>query len=89
MVPAQTKLAASSVLPVPVYFATAGYGHSGRVCSAPPVNVRLAVMRSGAMPCSTQSTTDCSRFCGCGPLPPLQWPTAGAMKWRKNCWVCA
>lgn len=28
---AQTKFAASSVLPTPLYFAKAGYGHSGRV----------------------------------------------------------
>ena len=29
----QTKLPASSVLPVPVHFATCGYGHKGRVMS--------------------------------------------------------
>jgi hypothetical protein len=30
---AQTKLAASSMLPAPLYLATSGYGHSGRVRS--------------------------------------------------------
>src|SRR5450631_38238 len=49
----QIKFAASSVLPVPLYLATCGYGHSGRVRSIfPPVECDARIS-AGALPCST------------------------------------
>src|SRR5439155_17008353 len=44
----QTKRAASSVLPLPEWTATCGYGQSGRVRSILPLVTRDATMRSGA-----------------------------------------
>ena len=48
------KLAASSVLPLPLYFATCGYWHSGRV-RVVFWSRRTAGSVSGALPSSTQA----------------------------------
>src|SRR5438270_471114 len=51
---AHVKLSASSVDPDPLYFATSGYAHSGRVRTTFPPTTRLAFTASGAVPFSTQ-----------------------------------
>src|SRR6188474_1025205 len=69
----QEKLSAESTLPVPLYRATCGYGHSGRVRvadhvagtsaltpAALPAPRALAVTLAGATPCSTQATSGVS-----------------------------
>ena len=45
---AQRKLSARSMLPLPAYCATCGYGHNGIVRSIPVSEVCNAVMRAGA-----------------------------------------
>src|SRR6267143_6534395 len=60
----QTKLAASSVLPVPVQRANAGYGHRGRVCVTRPALVLAARSWLGAFACSTQLTSASNNPCG-------------------------
>src|SRR5882757_524358 len=47
---AQRKLSARSMLPLPAYCATCGYGHNGIVRSIPVSEVCNAVMRAGARP---------------------------------------
>ncbi len=44
----QVKLAASSILPEPLYLATCGYGHNGRVRTVFPLRTRAAGIQSGA-----------------------------------------
>ena len=46
----QVKFAASFVSPLPLYTATAGYGHKGRVRSAVPCATCEAGICSGAWP---------------------------------------
>jgi len=70
----QTKLAASSVLPAPLYFATSGYGHSGRVL-APP----RATTSWGAVFCSTQRSRGAAMSKLLGPDPPPQCCIPGTM----------
>jgi hypothetical protein len=53
----QVKLAALSMLPVPLYLATRGYGQSGRVRSTLPSVLWEATMRSGALPSSTHRSS--------------------------------
>src|SRR6185295_15203384 len=78
------KFAASSVLPDPLYFATSGYGHSGRVRSVFPCTVREARMDAGAVPFSTHSISGVSELNELGPTPPPQWNTPGAMNRRAK-----
>src|SRR5262245_51943360 len=52
-----TKLSASFVLPTPLYRATWGYGHSGRVMSTRPPLTREARIWSGAVPASRQRSS--------------------------------
>src|SRR5260221_10352751 len=52
----------SSVLPEPIYFATCDQEQSGRVCTTPLFGSPLvlyfvAMIRSGAIPCSTQASS--------------------------------
>src|SRR5947207_10084902 len=56
---AHMKFAWSSVLPVPLYFATCGYGHKGRVIGVkPPLpGLRDATIRAGAVPASRQRSS--------------------------------
>jgi hypothetical protein len=80
----QVKLAASLVLPVPVYRATCGNGHRGRDISAapPPPAERVAMMRSGAAPDSLHVSRAPRKSAWLGPTPPPQWPTPGIRKRR-------
>src|SRR5256885_9731962 len=78
----QTKFAASSVLPLPVYVATCGYGHSGRVRSTLPLVTRDATIRSGALPCSTHCSSAATVSNWLGPSPPPQCPMPGTMTRR-------
>src|SRR5579862_1517617 len=53
-----TKFAASSVLPLPLYFATVGYGHSTRErVIVPAWSRRAAGKLTGALPSSTHETS--------------------------------
>src|SRR5215471_7389416 len=66
---AQTKFAASFVSPLPLYFATCGYGHSGRVNFTPFVGLSsayfVATIDEGAIPFSThRSRASCILRCG-------------------------
>src|SRR5262245_4802909 len=80
-----TKLAASSVLPVPLYFATSGYWHSGRERVTVPVwSRRFAVSVAGALPSSTHARSASNCPVGAGPAPPPQCPTPGAKNSRIN-----
>src|SRR5262245_53809250 len=79
---AQTKFAASSMLPVPLYFATCGYGQSGRVRSTLPAVACDAMIWSGALPCSTHRSSGPTLSNTFGPSPPPQWPMPGAMNSR-------
>src|SRR5207344_1885035 len=47
---AQRKFSAWSMLPLPTYVATCGYGHSGLVRSTPAADMCIAVMWAGARP---------------------------------------
>ena len=76
------KFAASSMLPEPLYCATCGYGHSGRVRSTLPAVLCDAMMLSGALPCSTQRSSGPILSNVLGPSPPLQCAIPGAMKRR-------
>jgi hypothetical protein len=44
----QVKLAASSMLPLPSYLATSGYGHKGRVRTVFPSTTFAATICAGA-----------------------------------------
>src|SRR5580658_9675277 len=64
----QTKFAASSVLPLPLYCAVCGYGHNGRVRATPlagfaPVLYLVAIISCGAVPCSTQRSSAAAKSC--------------------------
>src|SRR5438128_10813945 len=64
----QTKLAASSVLPLPLYEAVCGYGHSGRVRNTPlagltPLLNFVAMISFGAAPSSTQRSRAAAISC--------------------------
>jgi hypothetical protein len=49
-----TKFSASSVLPLPLYLATCGYGNNGRVRVTLPLRSRCSAMSlSGGVPSST------------------------------------
>ena len=77
-----TKFAASSVLPLPLYTATCGYGHSGRVRSTTPSFTRDARIISGALPFSTHYSIAVSISKWSVPSLPLQWPMPGTMNRR-------
>src|SRR5215207_11336032 len=79
-----SKLAASSVLPVPRYMATCGYGHSGRVRTTFPFETRDAVMLFGATPLTTHASSAVRGSNVSGPGPPRQCSTPGAMNSRTN-----
>ena len=72
-----TKLRSSSVLPLPLYTAFCGYGHSGRLRVTAPFASLRAITRSGALPCSTQSTIALFQSAASGPAPPPQCRTPG------------
>src|SRR6266481_4007798 len=70
------KFAAMLVLPLPVYFATLGNTHSGRVIwTAGGVSLTnlVATIVCGATPLSTQLTSGVSASNVLGPGPPEQW----------------
>src|SRR5436309_16127196 len=67
----QTKLLASSVLPLPWYVATCGEGHSGRVRTTFPYSTRDAITSDGGRPCSTQRRMTPSISKVSVPGPPL------------------
>ena len=69
---AHVKFAASSMLPVPLYVATWGYGQSGRVRTTFSSSWRIAMIRSGAFPRSTQSMSGVIVSARSGPTPPAQ-----------------
>ena len=65
-----TKFTASSVLPLPLYFATCGYGNSGRVRITFPLGSRFSAMSlSGAGPSSTQRRMASLNPVGGAPAP--------------------
>src|SRR5205807_3657781 len=66
---AHVKLAASSMLPASLYFATCGYGQSGRVRTTFPSTMRDAMMVEGAVPFSTHSTSGVNASNVLGPKP--------------------
>lgn len=78
------KLAASSMLPEPLYLAVCGYGQSGRVRTALPWTRRAAGIRSGAAPHSTHCSAAVSISNVLAPTPPPQWNMPGTMKRRKK-----
>src|SRR6266478_2050327 len=78
----QTKFAASSMLPVPLYLATCGYGHRGRVRSTLPSILCDAINWSGALPCSTHCSSALTLSNTLGPSPPPQWPIPGSRNSR-------
>src|SRR5689334_8103416 len=78
----QVKFAASSVLPDPLYAATCGYGHSGRVRTVAPFTTFEARMRSGALPAETHWSSALTMSKVSGPSPPAQWPMPGTMNSR-------
>ena len=75
----QTKLLASSVLPLPWYVATCGYGHSGRVRTTLPCSTRDAITSFGAWPRSTQRRMTPSMSKVSVPGPPLHSIIPGTM----------
>src|SRR5580704_15123972 len=76
------KFSAASMLPVPLYFATCGYGHNGRVRSTFPLALCVATMLSGAAPVETHMSTTFTLSKVFGPSPPPQWPIPGSIKRR-------
>lgn len=56
-----------------------------RVRSTWPPDLCAAMTRSGALPCSTDSSIAVSMSNAFGPSPPLQRPTPGAAKSRTDC----
>src|SRR5258707_8051244 len=78
----QTKLAASSVLPVPLYVATAGYAHNGRVRTTLPSAILDAGISDGAAFLCTHASTAATISNVLVPSPPPQWPIPGIMNSR-------
>ncbi len=78
----QAKLAASSMLPDPLYFATSGYGQSGRVRTTVPSTTRDPTIDRGATLFSTHSTSGVNASNVLAPTPPLQWNMPGTMNSR-------
>ena len=70
------------MLPEPLYLATSGYGHSGRVRTALPSTSREAEIDRGAMPFSTHSTSGVNASNVLTPTPPPQWNMPGTMNSR-------
>ena len=65
-----TKFSASSVLPLPLYLATCGYGNNGRVRVTLPLRSRCSAMSlSGGVPSSTQRRIASIRPTGVAPGP--------------------
>src|SRR5215510_10293895 len=69
---AQAKFAASFVLPLPLYLATCGYGHSGRVLSTCPLVECDATICAGFLPCSTHCSSTFTLSKVSVPGPPAQ-----------------
>src|ERR1700687_3454155 len=78
-----TKLPASFVSPLPLYFAICGYGQSGRVIFTPfagsPLSYFVATIAFGAIPFSTHcssasSTLRCASFAPAPPCPKESGP---------------
>src|SRR5262245_43440205 len=74
-----TKFLASSVLPLPRYVATCGYGHSGRVRTTFPRSTRDAITSFAACPASTQRRMTPSISNVSVPVPPLHSIMPGTM----------
>src|SRR5690348_7966385 len=70
------------MLPEPLYLATCGYGHSGRVRSTLPPVLCDAMMLSGALPSSTQRSSVPILSNVFGPSPPEQCAIPGTMNSR-------
>ena len=65
-----TKFSASSVLPLPLYLATCGYGNNGRVRVTLPLPSRCSALSvSGGVPSSTQRMIASIRPTGVAPGP--------------------
>ena len=75
----QTKLTASSVLPLPFHFATLPYGHSGRVRSALPAVMCEATIYSGALPLAAHCSSASILLNVSVPSPPWQWFIPGTI----------
>ena len=73
------EIAASSVLPLPLYVATCGYGHSGRVRTTLPCSTRDAITAFGAWPRSTHRRMTPSMSKVSVPGPPLHSIIPGTM----------
>src|SRR5215471_5481951 len=84
----QVKFAASSILPVPRYFATCGYGHKGRVLSTLPSVRREAVIIAGAWPFSTHCSSAAKGSNALGPSPPPQCAIPGTRNNRSHSPIC-
>lgn len=71
---AQAKLAASVVSPVPLYLATCGYGHKGRVITGwvPSFSYFGVIIMAGATPFSTHCSS--ARYTSCCGSPPVRAP---------------
>ena len=70
------------MLPVPPYFATCGYGHSGRVRSTRPAVLCDARIDAGACPRSTHDSSAPIESNEFGPTPPPQCCIPGTMNNR-------
>ncbi len=72
------------MLPLPLYWATCGYGHSGRVRSTLPAVECDATIEPGALPVSTQASSGPTLSKSFGPSPPPQCAMPGAMNRRYD-----
>src|SRR5438876_11618048 len=78
----QLKLIASSMLPVPVYAATCGYGHKGRVRFTTPFAIRDAGICAGASSFSAQRSSAPRASNVLVPSPPAQSVLPGTLNRR-------
>src|SRR5262249_31106228 len=68
----QRKFSAWSMLPLPTYLATCGYGHSGLVRFTRVSDMCIAVIRAGARPSRIQRSSAPTASKISGPSPPQQ-----------------
>src|SRR6185436_2580595 len=85
---AQKKFSAWSMLPVPLYCASCGYGQSGRLRSTLPAVECVARIERGGVPCSRQCSSGVSASKTLGPSPPPQCPMPGAKNRRTDSSTC-
>src|SRR5690349_8765576 len=81
----QTNRAESSILPVPEYVATCGYGQTGRVRSTSPLVAPCdATICAGFLPLSTHCSSVVTASNTFGPTPPAQCCIPGIMNSRAK-----